>query len=192
MELRLFGLAVVVLCAVSCSDPEALQSELQLHLENRGAELSILLNEANAGAIQRKTGLLVQLAFGAEADLDLYVTDPLLETVYFANHESKSGGKISDDARCDEQPFRIEEVWFNAPIPGRYRVGVDFPEQCNGSEEAAAYVVSVLQDGKRKKVSGSVSLRQFEVIVLEFEVEFDLEIEVESDLEEPKVEGPEI
>jgi hypothetical protein len=188
MALRLFSLAVVLLCAVSCSDPEASQSELQLHLENRGAELSILLNEANANAIQRETGLLVQLAFGAEADLDLYVTDPLLETVYFANHESKSGGKISDDVRCDEQPFRIEEVWFNAPIPGRYRVGVDFPEQCIGSEEAAAYVVSVLQDGKRKEVSGSVSLLQFEVIVLEF----DLEIEPESDLKEPKVEGPEI
>jgi hypothetical protein len=92
-----------------------------LHLENRRAELSILLNEANAGAMQ-------------------------LETVYFANHESKSGGKISDDARCDEQTLRLEEVWFDAPMPGRYRVGVDHPEQCTGTEEAAAYVVSVMQE----------------------------------------------
>jgi hypothetical protein len=188
MASKLFVLTVVVLCAVSCSDPEASQSELQLHLENRGAELSILLNEANASAIQRESGLLVQLAFGAEADLDLYVTDPLLETVYFANHESKSGGEISDDARCDEQTFRLEEVWFDAPIPGRYRVGVDYPEQCSGRAEAAAYVVSVLQDGERREVSGSVSLRRFEVIALEF----DLEIDIEPDLEELKVEGPEI
>ena len=184
MALRLFGLAVVVLCAVSCSGPEASQAELKLHLENRGAELSILLNQANAGTKQRETGLLVQLAFGAEADLDLYVTDPLLETVYFANHESKSGGRISDDVRCDEQTLRLEEVWFDAPIPGRYRVGIDYPERCDGSKEAAAYVVSVLQNGKRKEVSGSVSLRQFEVIVLEF----SLEIEPE----ELKVEGLEI
>ena len=31
-------------------------------------------------------GVVVQLAFGKEADLDLYVTDPLLDTVYFARH----------------------------------------------------------------------------------------------------------
>jgi hypothetical protein len=189
MALRLFSLAIVVLCAVSCSDPEAAQKELQLRLENRGEELNIMLNEANSTAAHRETGLLVQLAFGAEADLDLYVTDPLLETVYFANHESKSGGKISDDVRCDKQAFRIEEVrieevWFDAPMPGRYRVGVDYPEQCNGNEEPAVYVISVLRDGKRREVRGSVSLRRFEVVVLEFEVE--------SDLEEPKAEGPKI
>jgi hypothetical protein len=180
MVLRLFCLAVVVLCAVGCTNPESAKKELQLRLENRGEELNILLNEVNTSAVQRETGLLVQLAFGKEADLDLYVTDPLLETVYFANHESKSGGKISDDVRCDEQPFRIEEVWFDAPMSGRYRVGVDYPEQCNANEEPVAYVISILQDGKRQEVRGSVSLRQFEVIVLEFEVE------------ELKAEGPQI
>lgn len=184
MALRLFCGAVVVLCAVGCSNPEAAQKELQFRLENRGEELNILLNEANSQAPQRETGLLVQLAFGAEADLDLYVTGPLLETVYFANHESKSGGKISDDVRCDKQPFRIEEVWFDAPMPGRYRVGVDYPEQCNGNVEPAAYVISVLRDGKRQEVSGSVSLRQFEVVVLEFVLEFEVE--------ELKAEGPQI
>jgi hypothetical protein len=171
MLLRVVGLVVVILWAVGCSDPEAAQKELQIRLENRSEELNILLNEANSSASQREAGLLVQLAFGAEADLDLYVTGPLLETVYFANHESKSGGKISDDIRCDKQSFRIEEVWFDAPMPGRYRVGVDYPEQCNGNREPAAYVISVLQDGKRQEVRGSVSLRQFDVIVLEFEVE---------------------
>ena len=129
MALRLFCLAVVVLCAVGCSNPEAAQQELQLRLEKRGEELNVLLNEANSQASQDESVLLVQLAFGAEADLDLYVTDPLLETVYFANHESKSGGKISDDVRCDKQAFRIEEiriedVWFDAPMPGRYRIGI--------------------------------------------------------------------
>ena len=182
MVLRLFSLAVVVLCAVGCSNPEAAHKELQLRLENRSEKLNVLLNEVNAQASKRETGLLVQLAFGAEADLDLYVTDPLLETVYFANHKSKSGGQISDDVRCDAQPFRIEEVWFDAPMPGRYRVGVDYPEQCDSNEEPAAYVISVLRDGKREEVSGSVSLRQFEVVVLEFDLEFEVE--------EVKAEGP--
>ncbi len=170
MGYRFFCLAVVVLWAGGCSDPELARKQLQERLDDRGEELNLMLNEANSNRLQEASGLLVQLAFGAEADLDLYVTDPLLETVYFANHKSKSGGQISDDMRCDKQPFRIEEVRFHAPMPGRYRVGVDHPGQCNGNKEPAAYVISVLQNGIRQEVRGSVSLRQFDVIVLEFEV----------------------
>ncbi|MGE3464932.1 MAG: hypothetical protein AB7I04_23750, partial [Pseudomonadales bacterium] len=46
-------------------------------------------------------GLVVRLMFDEHVDLDLYVTDPLLETVYFARHDSRTGGRIVSDVRCD-------------------------------------------------------------------------------------------
>src|SRR6058998_2910370 len=39
-------------------------------------------------------GIRVVLLWAAPVDLDLYVTDPGLETVYFANTPSGSGGKL--------------------------------------------------------------------------------------------------
>ena len=50
-----------------------------------------LAAQLDSGMRQAGSGVTVQLAFGEEADLDLYVTDPLLETVYFARHESRTG-----------------------------------------------------------------------------------------------------
>ena len=122
------------------------------------------------------TAVVIQLAFGEEADLDLYVTDPLLDTVYFARHESRTGGRISADVRCDTAGPRIEEVRFDAPWPGRYRVGVDHPMRCDGAPAPApapapaAFAVTVYADGRTYHARGSVPLEQFEVVVLEFEV----------------------
>ncbi len=116
-------------------------------------------------------GLTVRLAFGAEADLDVYVTDPLLETVYFANKSSRSGGRILEDVRCDEDQIKVEEVRFDAPMPGRYRIGIDYPNACAEGNRESPYAVSVQHDGKRREAQGSASLHRFEIVVLEFEIE---------------------
>jgi hypothetical protein len=90
--------------------------------------------------------LRVQLAFGAEADLDLYVTDPLAETIYFANERAAGGGRLVADARCDSKSPRIEQIVFAAPQPGRYRVGVDYMvyrAQCGAQPEVVAYVLAI-------------------------------------------------
>lgn len=142
-----------------------------MRLDQRGAELGLFLANEGASAPVDSKALVVRLAFGPEADLDLYVTDPRLETVYFANHEAKSGGKISPDGRCGGKAFQSEHVRFDAPIPGRYRVGIDYPESCDGAKGPAAHAVSVLYNGKRLETKGTVSLQQFEVIVLEFEID---------------------
>lgn len=113
--------------------------------------------------------LVVRLAFGADTDLDLYVTDPSLETIYFANHQSKSGGAITEDRRCGAEGIQVEEVRFALPQAGRYRVGVDYPEHCRGGEAPAAHAVSVTYNGQRLEGQGVVKLRKFDVVVLEFE-----------------------
>ena len=172
-----------------CSDPEVKRLDRQIQLDMQGQKLGSILGEASRRISDGEDALTIQLTFGADADLDLYVTDPLLETVYFANHQGKSGGRISEDVRCeletgsDERESeesgsgssvsgqsRIEEVRFDSPLPGRYRIGIDYPTKCEGGEEQAAFAVSVLHNGERVQKLGAVSFERFEVVVMEFEI----------------------
>jgi uncharacterized protein YfaP (DUF2135 family) len=112
----------------------------------------------------------VQLLFGAEADLDLYVTDPALETIYFANTPAKLGGTLEADLRCDAAPPRIETVLLPAAPPGRYRVGVDFPERCDRSVDRVHFVVRVEGAGLRFAEESEVPFGRFLSRVLELDV----------------------
>jgi hypothetical protein len=116
--------------------------------------------------------LVVRLAFGAAADLDLYVTDPLRETVYFANTPSRSGGRLDRDRTCSDAAPRIESVVFERPPPGRYRVGIDYPKSCDGSDSTAPYVLTVQhREDSAQRIEGSAAPRRFEPVVLEVDVE---------------------
>ena len=115
--------------------------------------------------------LLVRLAFGEEADLDLYVTDPAQETVYFANAVSAaSSGALEADLRCDAPAPRVETVRFAPAPPGRYRVGVDHPGRCGSRRGPVPFVVVVEFGAQRLERRGEVALGQFLPVVLEFEV----------------------
>lgn len=159
---------LVASAAYGCAEDEDSAGQAAA-LAQRAEAFAAHLGERSAA----DSGVVVRLAFGEEADLDLYVTDPLLETVYFARHESRTGGRIAADVRCDTPGARVEEVRFEAPWPGRYRVGVDHPKRCDGapSPAPAAYAVTAWADGKTYRAQGSVAVEQFEVVVLEFEVQ---------------------
>ena len=112
-------------------------------------------------------GLRVALLWDAPADLDLYVTTPLGETVYYANpHDA-----FVRDARCaDRAAEHVEEARWRSPAPGRYRIGVDFPEACADRIEEAAYRVVVDANGRREDRTGTARLMVrnpavFEVVV---------------------------
>lgn len=165
----LLALAAAVLSAASLacgSGDEQAAAALTERLEAEGAELAAVLEVGHA----EPADLVVRLAFGADADLDLYVTDPLLETVYFANREPRSGGRIEADLRCDAPAPRVEEVRFEEALPGPYRVGVDHPTRCDDGAEPVAYALSVEGRGVEHSVQGSVGLREFRVVALEFEI----------------------
>ncbi len=176
-------LLILMVSLAGCADPEAEKLERQKQLVVQSQSLSSILGDATARVTDGEQGLTIQLSFGSDADLDLYVTDPLLETVYFANHSGRSGGRISDDIRCDDEVEvevviegrelkspRIEEVRFDTPIPGRYRIGIDYPTKCEGGAEQAAFAVSVLHNGEQIQKLGAVSFERFEVVVMEFEI----------------------
>lgn len=97
--------------------------------------------------------VVVRLAFEAGADLDLYVSDPLLETVYYANTPVRSGGALEADLRCPHATGG-ETVRFAAPLPGPYRVGVDFPHRCEGDERVVPFVMSIEAHGTRRTLRG--------------------------------------
>ncbi len=160
---------VLALAVGGCAKPAL--SDVQL--ATLRAQAQALADNFEAPPAGGSTGIIVRLAFGEEADLDLYVTDPLLDTVYFARHESGTGGIIEADVRCDTPGPRIEEVRFIDPWPGRYRVGVDHPRRCDGEQSPApaAYAVTVHANGETYTTNGIVDLEYFEVVVLEFEIE---------------------
>ncbi len=117
--------------------------------------------------------LRVELVFGAGSDLDLYVTDPAQETVYFANTPARgSAGRLEADLRCDAVATpRIETVVFERAPAGRYRVGVDRAQTCDtGSSAAEPFLVAVELAGQRREVRGEILRGQFLPSVLEIDL----------------------
>jgi hypothetical protein len=117
------------------------------------------------------SGLTVTLAWSDPVDLDLYVTEPVLETAYYANPRTRSGGVLERDARCvDATGGRTEQARWTSPPPGRYRVGVDFPETCAGRQREARYVLWIDVDGRRQAQEGRARRNEREPLVVEFVV----------------------
>jgi uncharacterized protein YfaP (DUF2135 family) len=116
--------------------------------------------------------LTVTLGWTEPVDLDLYVTEPSLETAYYANAHTRSGGAFDGDARCADGAggVRYEEARWTRPPAGRYRVGVDFPEVCSGRRREVGYAVFVDLDGRREQITGRARLVERQPQLLEFVV----------------------
>jgi hypothetical protein len=158
--------ALLLACARG-SEPSQAEREARAAEANRiAAELAALPAEPLAAGAVR-----VRLAFGNGPDLDLYVTDPREETVYFANSPSRGGGRLERDVRCDDPAPRVETIEFAAALPGRYRIGVDFPpEPCGVELDEAAFVVVFESHGQRREQRRTLRRGEFAPIVLEADV----------------------
>jgi hypothetical protein len=115
--------------------------------------------------------LRVELVFAEGADLDLYLTDPAQETVYYANTPSRgNGGRLEADLRCDDPAPRVETILFTGAPAGRYRVGIDHAARCaDGGTGAQPFLVIVEAGGRRREVRGEIPRGRFQPRVLEFE-----------------------
>ena len=162
--------ALLACCVAGCADSDAEREAALAEALDQGRRLS-----AEVGAEPPTDGnsLVFRVFFDRNVDLDLYVTDPLDETAYFAKRDTVTGGRLIGDVRCESPPDApgLEEIRFDDPYPGKYRVGIDYPEGCNGAQPLAGYAVTVHGAGESHRVHGAVELQQFEVVVLEFELE---------------------
>ena len=111
----------------------------------------------------------VVLLWDAPVDLDLYVTDPTMETVYFANRKSASGGVLEKDATCQTAPRREVTTWERAPS-GRYRVSLDFIDRCGQDRREIGYRLLVDTGGRRQERTGTVQLARFVYQAFEFDL----------------------
>jgi len=144
--------SIAALGACTQSTESVAEQEARLHRE---AEALEELLRAQPDAAPEPGVVRVRLAFGAEADLDLFVTDSTQETAYFANTPTRSGGALTRDLRCEDAAPRIEEVSFSPALKGRYRIGVDFPRRCDDAVGSVSFVV------RFESAAGSESRRLF-------------------------------
>ena len=111
------------------------------------------------------------LSFDDQADLDLFVTGPDQETVYFGNNPSLGGGRLLVDVRCDNDAPRVEVVRFAAPERGRYRIGVEYARSCRFRREPAAYRIEIDAPELNRSSEGSIAPGRFVPLALEFELD---------------------
>jgi hypothetical protein len=116
------------------------------------------------------SGLRVALTWAAGVDLDLYLTDPTAETVYFGNNPTRTGARLVRDVRCGGDAPAVEVVELDRPPPGRYRIGVDFIDACGSRRREAGFRVVTDVGARRRETTGVARLEMFQPIVLEFDL----------------------
>ncbi len=103
---------------------------------------------ANQSVQVRKVGngdVQVSVAWIGRSDVDLYVTDPSGETVYFGHRTSASGGTLDLDSNpaCSFDDINNENIVWPAGVApyGDYTVVVDYYDDCNAPR--SDYVVTI-------------------------------------------------
>ena len=95
--------------------------------DNLNSQLNTNLTQADLieAALRYGSGdVQVTMTWNNTADIDLYVTDPMGETIYYANPFSSSGGQLDIDDVDGHGPENI--FWNNGNAPaGNYSVSVN-------------------------------------------------------------------
>ncbi len=121
--------------------------------------------------------LRLELIWNEAVDLDLFVTGPAGETIYYGNKQSKNGNKVVEESNCKSlvaQPkFLREVVIIPSAQRGKYRVSVDFIFHCGTGLEKADAELILFNDLTSDQLSDQkiVVRRQFlNTVAMEFEV----------------------
>jgi hypothetical protein len=76
----------------------------------------------------------VTAAWNGPSDIDLHVTDPAGEEIYYGHRTSTSGGQLDHDANaaCSNQPPTVENAYWSTPNPprGNYVASVQAYDMC--------------------------------------------------------------
>lgn len=136
-------------------------------LARRGQRVLLLPDPARPSSnetrgVRTGTGdVQVTLTWNNENDLDLHVTDPAGERIYFSHRRAASGGELDVDMNAGGGPFSsraVENVFwgFNTAPAGRYQVSVAHFRN-NGSPDPTPFTVRVLNKGRVQTTRGGIS-----------------------------------
>ncbi len=111
--------------------------------------------------------LIIELVWENPVDLDLFLTDPTGETVYFANRISKSGVRMGLESGCSEVSKNHASYGEIAKIEkallGRYRVSVDFIKDCGNTSLDAEFEV-ILKNKEGDVIDSARSSVQYRLL----------------------------
>ncbi|MEL6350906.1 MAG: hypothetical protein AAFR58_04005 [Cyanobacteria bacterium J06627_28] len=128
-------------------------------------DLSALCTEfeqppADDGIVLQTGDVQVTLRWNTTDDLDLHVTDPFGDRVYYGNQQVASGGQLDVDANAGcgtGMASPVENIFWptGGGAPGDYIVRVDLFSRC-GAAGPIAFTLDVNMQGQIQSFSGSV------------------------------------
>ncbi len=106
--------------------------------------------------------LQITLTWTGNVDVDIWVTDPNGEKVYFAHRKSQSGGSLDRDNLCRVKPGLSENIFWEDAPPGEYKVQVNYFTACDKHKPDAYWKVNIFnrQEGKWRKYQGVLKYRE--------------------------------
>ena len=121
--------------------------------------------------------LLVTIQWNSRVDLDLFLTGPAGETIYFGNRKARAGYMMREESDCKTMSLSSKPYHETALIPaarvGRYRVSVDYILSC-GSDLAEVDATVFLFNDQMQAELGSETFRvkrqELKTVAWEFEV----------------------
>ncbi len=104
----------------------------------------------------------VNLRWNTIDDLDLMVTDPGGNQIFYGNRSAETGGCVgildldanADDENLTDQPQ--ENVYWEVPHPGAYRIEIHLFRRRTSPKTDVAYEVTVLEGNDRLVLPGQI------------------------------------
>lgn len=131
------------------------RSLLKYYLVSVGCLLANLIYAGGTTFNNLKEGPhIIEISWREPIDLDLFLTGPKGETIYFANRLSKNGMRMRTETGCTEmkgkEPPFIEQAVIPSQIKGKFRVSVDFINSCNHNILSSDYLIRLLDANSRE------------------------------------------
>jgi hypothetical protein len=98
-----------------------------------------------------------ELNWEGAADLDLHVTDPYGETLYYFRPTNQSGGRYEADRECYNNNGQSERIVYEpgSAAAGAYQISIHYFRACAEARDAR-WNLKVTADGRSSNYSGSI------------------------------------